>query len=94
MLRYPEHRYSFYLASLTVVSVMRFVHLNFQEKCIKFREEADKADTENVKICKVLDELRVGVSKLFKVTSLCIHLIKEYFYFVKCSVILCNINIY
>ena len=69
---------------------MRFVHLNFQEKCIKFREEADKADTENVKICKVLDELRAGVSKLFKVTSLCIHSIKE---FLLCKM-QCNINIY
>ena len=38
-----------------------------QEKCIKYREEADKAEGENKKICKVLDELRRGITILFKV---------------------------
>ena len=44
-------------------------HFHFQDKCIKFREEADKAEIENISICKILDELRTGVSQLFKVTK-------------------------
>ena len=44
------------------ISIMR----EMEGKCIRYREEADKAEGENKKICKVLDELRRGITTLFK----------------------------
>lgn len=42
----------------------------FQIKAEQFDKEIDEAERKNTQVCKVLDEVRNGVSKLFKVRSI------------------------
>lgn len=66
----------------------------------RFVREADDAQTQNTVVCKVLDEMRVGVKKLFKVNlcvceralSLCFH--KEGLHIVTAVSFSPNINRY